>query len=403
VEALADVSLLTVGPGWSGEPRIAMLGLVRDVAVSGLESRGELDEARRRHCEYYVTLAEEAASRLRGPEALTWTDRLAADEENLREALEWSSTAGASDRRSLAVRLAVALGWYWYTHGSATEGRARIESAIGDGTGLDPRSRAEALHALGVLEQQQGANELAVSAFRASLGLWRSLKDARGMARELNSLGVALWAGGQLVPARQSIEESIAVARDVGDDQRRAAAISNIGILELSSGRHDAAIAAFQEALAIDTHHGDRWAMAVDQCNLGTSFACAGQLDDARGALDDALARVTELGDTDLLMSTLEACALLACASGDHECAVVLVGGSDALRRAATIPRTPSEDALLERELAPARAALGQDRYGSACERGANLSVDELVAQAAVATSRGSGSTPRPPPAQARR
>jgi len=42
---------------------------------------------------------------------------------------------------------------------------------------------------------RSGENELAVSAFEASLGIWRSLKDGRGIARELNSLGVALWAG----------------------------------------------------------------------------------------------------------------------------------------------------------------------------------------------------------------
>ena len=182
VEALADVSLLTVGEGPTGQPRIAMLGTVRGVALSGLERRGGLDEARRRHCEHYVGLAEEAEPRLRGPESLLWSDRLAADDENLREAFEWGLASGTSAGRSLAIRLATALGWHTYTHGRAREGRARIEAAIGDGTDLDPRSRADALHALGVLEQQQGDNDLAMAAFEASLGIWQSLDDSRGIA-----------------------------------------------------------------------------------------------------------------------------------------------------------------------------------------------------------------------------
>ena len=384
VEALADVSLLTVGEGPTGEPRITMLGMVRDVAESRLERRGELDDAVRRHCEHFVALAEEAETQLRGPDSLTWTDRLGVEEENLRVAFEWSSASETPDDRSLAVRLVTALGWYWYTHGRATEGRARIEAAIGDGdgAGLDPRSRADALHALGVLEQQQGDNELAIEAFEASLDVWRSLDDRRGTARELNSLGVTRWAQGDVARSRALLDESIVVASGVGDDERLAAAMSNLGILDLSTGRTDDAIAAFEGALAIDTRNGDRWAVAVDQCNLGASLACAGRLAEAAGALDDVLRMVIELGDDDLLASTLEACALLAGASDRHERAIVLLSGADALRDAVGIPGTPLEHALLERQLAPVRAALEQDRYDRAWERGQTIGLEDLLTEA---------------------
>ncbi len=274
------------------------------------------------------------------------------------------------------------LGWYWYTHGRATEGRARIEAAIGDGTGLDAAARANALHALGVLEQQQGGNELAVAAFEASLAVWRSLNDSRGVARELNSLGVAHWALGDLLRSRPLFEESVAVARDTGDDQRLAAAMSNLGILELTAGAPDRAIAAFEEALAIDTQRADGWAIAVDHCNLGAALACAGKLDYANRTLVGTMSTVVELGDNDLLASALEACALLAGASEDHERAVVLLSGAESLRRAAEIPLTPLEHALLERELGPASAALEQDRYDTLWERGQNLCIDDLVTEA---------------------
>jgi predicted ATPase len=382
VEALADVSLVSIGEDGAGDLRVAMLALVRDAAVAGLEARGELEDARRRHATHFVALAEEAEPRLRGPDAFTWTDRLATEQDNLRDAFEWSVATDSPDGRSLALRLATALGWYWYTHGRATEGRARIEAAIGDGTELDARTRANALHALGVLEQQQGGNERAIAAFEASLAVWRALNDAVGVARELNSLGVAHWALGEPVRSRALLEESAAVARDAGDDQRRAAALSNLGIIDLSTGGPDRAIAAFEEALAIDTHHGDRWAIAVDHCNLGAAYACAGRRGEARATLAGTMGTVVELGDKDLLASAFEACALLAGASDDHERAVVLLSGAESLRRAAEIPLTPLEDALLERELGPARAALDQDRYNTLRERGRTLGIDDLVAEA---------------------
>jgi predicted ATPase len=382
IEALADVSLVSIGEGPAGEPRLAMLGLVRDAALLGLQARGELQEARRRHAEHYVVLAEEAEPRLRGPDAFMWTDRLGAEQDNLRDAFEWSLASGTPDGRLLALRLATALGWYWYTHGRATEGRARIEAAIGDGTGLDAATFANALHVLGVLEQQQGGNERAIAAFETSLAVWRVLNDSRGIARELNSLGVAHWAQGEPLRSRLLLEESAEVARDAGDEQRLAAAMSNLGILDLSTDAPDRAIAAFEEALAIDTRRTDRWAIAVDHCNLGAALACAGRLDDAKRTLVGTMRTVVELGDNDLLASALEACALLAGASDDHERAVVLLSGAESLRRAAEIPLTPLEHALLERVLDPACAALGQDRYNTLWERGQRLAIDDLVAEA---------------------
>ena len=108
IEALADVSLVAVGEGPSGESRVTMLGMVREAALSALANRGDLDHVRRRHCEHFVALAEEAGPHLRGPDSLTWTDRLAAEEDNLREAFDWSTATDDPDRRLLAVRLATA-------------------------------------------------------------------------------------------------------------------------------------------------------------------------------------------------------------------------------------------------------------------------------------------------------
>jgi len=382
VEALADVSLVTIGEGAAGAPRVSMLGLVRDAALAGLEARGETRDARDRHARHYVELAEGAEEGLRGPDALGWADRLADEQDNLREAYDWCMRSEAPDGRALALRLATALGWYWYTRGNAAEGRARIEAAIGDASGLDPATRANALHAFGVLEQQQGGNARAIEAFEASLAVWRSLDDRRGIARELNSLGVARWARGETERSRPLLEESAAVARAAGDEHRVAAAMSNLAILDLSLGDAEASITSLEVALEIDTRHGDGWAVAVDECNLATAQACAGRLDESRRLLAKALPTVVELGDSDLLASALEAGALLAGASGDYERAAVLVSGSDALRRAASIPRTPLDQELLDRRLGAGLDALDRERYDCACARGRSLAVEDLVAVA---------------------
>jgi predicted ATPase/class 3 adenylate cyclase len=386
VEALADVSLVSIAEGVGGEPRVSMLGLVHDAAVAGLVTRGDADEVRRRHALHYLELAEHAEDRLRGPDSLTWSDRLALEQDNLREAYDWCMAAKAAnvpDGRTLALRLATALGWYWYTHGNAAEGRSRIEAAIDDVSGLDPEIRANALHAFGVLEQQQGGNERAIEAFEASLDVWRALEDQRGVARELNSLGVARWARGEPHRALPLLEESAEVARRAGDESRVAAAKSNLAILDLTIGDVDGSIAALEEALEIDTRAGDGWAVAVDQCNLATAYACADRTADAGRLLAAALPAAVALGDSDLLAAGLEAGAVLAGARGDDERAAVLLAGSDALRRTAGIPRTPLDQSLLDRRLTSGLAALGEEGRERARARGRTLTIDELLREAA--------------------
>ena len=55
--------------------------------------RPDAEDLRRRHCEYYVNLAERAEPALRGPEQMTWMSRLDADHANLRAAVLWSLRA----------------------------------------------------------------------------------------------------------------------------------------------------------------------------------------------------------------------------------------------------------------------------------------------------------------------
>ena len=89
---LHDVSLITVTDGADGEPRVGMLETIREYALERLEQAGDLDDARRRHAEYYAGVAERADEQLRGsgPAHLAALDRLEAEHDNLRAALAWS-------------------------------------------------------------------------------------------------------------------------------------------------------------------------------------------------------------------------------------------------------------------------------------------------------------------------
>ena len=88
-ESLAAKSLLRSVVTSPGQARLTMLETTREFALEQLAATGELETLRRRHAEYYLALAERAESELWGTAASAWLDRLAAEHDNMRAALEW--------------------------------------------------------------------------------------------------------------------------------------------------------------------------------------------------------------------------------------------------------------------------------------------------------------------------
>ena len=66
---LVDKSLLRQVEGPEGEPRFGMLETIREYAAERFEAKGDAETLRRRHADYYLALAEQAAPELLGPRA----------------------------------------------------------------------------------------------------------------------------------------------------------------------------------------------------------------------------------------------------------------------------------------------------------------------------------------------
>ena len=80
-----------------------MYETIREFALERLEASGEADEIRRRHAEHFLALAEEAEPHLRHEED-DWLDRLEAEHDNVRAALDLLRGDGGARARAAAVR-----------------------------------------------------------------------------------------------------------------------------------------------------------------------------------------------------------------------------------------------------------------------------------------------------------
>src|SRR5205823_4875599 len=113
--SLLDKSLIAPqrAPGGMCEARFAMLEVIQEYARARLVERGEAEDLRARHAEYYLALAEVADPQLSTAEQQRWFDRLECDYANLRAALAWTIATGAG---AMAGRLSAALAHFWDTH-----------------------------------------------------------------------------------------------------------------------------------------------------------------------------------------------------------------------------------------------------------------------------------------------
>src|ERR1700691_2420360 len=113
-----------------------------------------------------------------------------------------------------------ALAYFWYRHGYATEGRRWLERAIELTAEDGGAPLGQLTHWLGVLLQQQGEMQDALSLLERSLAIWRDLGDRDQKARELNSLGITHHFLGDLDTARALLEDSAAICREIGSNFR---------------------------------------------------------------------------------------------------------------------------------------------------------------------------------------
>jgi predicted ATPase/class 3 adenylate cyclase len=383
---LLDVSLVTVTEGADGEPRVGMLETIREYALERLERAGDAGDARRRHAQYYAGVAERADEQLRGsgPAHLAALDRLEAEHANLRAALAWSLETTAADpgsadreRAATGLRLVLALAHFWYRHGYVTEGRRWLERAIELTAEDGGAPLAQAAHWLGVLLQQQGEPQAALSFLERSLAIWRDLGDRDQQARELNSLGITHHFLGDLDTARALLEDSAAISREIGSASRHAAALTNLGQAESDAGNFDRATQVLQEALAVDRKQGDMLGVALDQQSLAGVSLRAGRAAEARDLISEMADYVASCGDPELLATTLELAAAATADLGEGLRAARLTGAAEAVRQKTGIPLKQPE--LLERFLAPARATIAPEEWDDELAGGRALNQEQAA------------------------
>ena len=354
--------------------RFSMLQTIRSYALELLEAAPDHVTIRDRHAAFYLQLAE--------------TDQEGRDQaleeevDNCRSALEWwlrTAEADGGDGGISALRLADALGTFWYRHGHAVEGITWFERALAAAIDPPPELHAAALRHLGILVEATRDLQRARALFEESLDRYRAAGSLEGEAACLNSLGVVMRSLGDLDEAEGFFERAVALRRDLGYEAGLSTTISNLGIIATDRGDFARAQELFETALSIDRKLKDEWAMTVDANNLAVVHFERGDSELAMKMAEQALRGFSENGDLDGIAESLEISAGIAGASGDPVRAARLAGAAAALRSVAGLPLAPPDRARFERWMEVARAAASPEDFDRNWSEGAAMTPQQAT------------------------
>ena len=331
VSELVDQSLLRRSDV-DGEPRFRMLVTIREYALERLDDLGAPAALRARHCAAYVALAELARPELQGKDQKRWLDRLEAEHDNLRAALDFAIAGGRADD---AARIVYALWRFWQIRGYLQEGRAWAERALAV-PGASPVQRLRALEATGGLVYWMG--DLAMETFyQAALELARELGDPKEIALAAYNLSFAYTIPDRdMARGRALLEEALVLFRDQGDAAavgRTSFALANVLTRGTDRSRADLLLARRMIGDALAVHRGlaNQFDVAWDLHMAGLVALKLGDLDAARTAWTEATQLLVAGGDSSGIVLMISNFAELAKAAGDIERHDVLVGAWAAL------------------------------------------------------------------------
>jgi non-specific serine/threonine protein kinase len=313
---LVDRSLLNVEER-GGEARYRMLEPVRQYAFEKAAQAGEVETLRRRHLTWYLELARRAANEYRGPDQARWYDRIEAEHDNLRAALQWSLSDGGDAAQGL--QLAAALYWFWYVRGYLSEGRHWLETALDKATSALPADRALALYGAGLLARAQGEYSEAQQFYTAALHVYRDLSDAERIANVLNNLGILAINQGDYARATALLKESIAIREKQGDRQGVAMSLSNLANIATDQGDYALARSYLEQSIPVIRELGNKRLLAVQLNNMGYVARCLGQYAEARSFVEESLAIKQALADQVEIASSLHKLAEIECYLGNYE------------------------------------------------------------------------------------
>jgi predicted ATPase/DNA-binding CsgD family transcriptional regulator/DNA-binding XRE family transcriptional regulator len=312
---LVDCSLLTPPrDGPDGRSRYSMLETLRGYGAGRLAETGEQDQAAAALAGYALGVAEKAAAGLqtRAGEraAARWLD---VEDATMRQVLAWAM----GHAPEVALRLAIALGWWWFLRGRLAGQRPLMATVTGYAEpGSDRWCAAQFLLAWAAEFSADMAG--ALEHFTALRDAVAGRPPSPALADALAGRSYALRDLGQIPEAAEDARRALAVAHEVGHPFGEAVALLDLALAAAAGGDVGDAVRLARQASQV---RGDMPASITRACSVWLTEVLI-QADDFAAAerlCADGLAASRDAGDLVTLPTLLARMALLELRAGRAE------------------------------------------------------------------------------------
>jgi predicted ATPase len=425
---LVDKSLVFIEES-TGEIRYHRLETIRQYSREKFLETDEVEAVRDRHLDFFVQFAELVDENLKGGDQVVWQNRMSAEQDNLRVALEW----GLSRNPDSALRIAGAANLFWTAGGYSAEGFRWTQKALEQvekipvpkGITIEQRlaARAKALRGLTRLYLSLGDNANAKRVAEESVALYRQSQDRRGLSFALVVLAYPLEFLGERVRAEAVLRESNAIARAEGDiyvicrslnilarvivdlhhdldlSQRyveesyrlareaglrsqEAQASEILGSIAIHRNDYDEARSHFRESLRVYQEAGATFNVILEKSNLAHLERQLVNYADALEYYHETIVAFRDIAQIGAVSHQLECFGFIALAQNQNERALQLFAAANALREKAGTPRMPDEQIYYDDQLNVLRQEMDSKVYESIWSTGHAMSMDQAIQKA---------------------
>jgi DNA-binding NarL/FixJ family response regulator len=379
-----DKSLIQIqsATGASSGPRFRMLETAREFALTLLDACGETDVVGRRHAAYYARLAEQSSPQMQSSGEASVAAALDREQDNFRQALRWTLQSGDAEALDIGLRLAGALGWFWFLHGYPSEARDWFDALLKPVAGPPSAVRAKALNAAGFRAIDHADYAIASTFHDQALAIWRELGDVPGMVASLHGVAdAALWRA-DAETARVRYEEGLELAANQGTAVDTALFAFHLGQLWWLLSDVSTAEPYARHALAVAREAGSTTWTAYSLYILASLAHERADATTAGALYREALQLAWTGGDRLCVRMALPGLAGLAVLEGNAARAVRLAGAAATLEQNAGIVAFPPIRARQEQWLAAADSELASASRATAWAEGQQMTWDEMMAHA---------------------
>ena len=377
---LVDKSLVVVIDDAGSDRRYRLLETIRQYARDRLIQSGEIASLGRAHLDHFLALVREAQPKIVGAEQAAWLNRLDAEHDNLRAAIDWS--LGDPARCEDGLILATSLWWFWTKRGYFSEGEQRLERALGAQRDVAADREAPALIGLGHLANFRGDVEASRRFIARALSAARTAGDLWAEAYALDFQAIDEAENGDVGRCHELAREARSIALRSTSPiawQPLALATRMIGYHALQVGRLDEAGRWFEEVIDLERKHGDIWSVGILLTDLAGLRVLEGRHDEARALTKEAFSLLQGIRDRRGLGWCLQTVAMLEAAAGRAQRAAWLYGAGEAMLQSVGAARQAVVTEVQDRYLTPAREAIGESAFRDAANDGRATPVAHIM------------------------